>query len=146
MRVILFNQPPLAGPQLRHVILRGHGRAGTTAASRCTFGRVALSPKGLNVKLRCYAYRSGRAWEAVCVDFDIATFGDALDEVKASLATCIYMHLAEIEALPVADRRHLLKRRSPWYVRAKLSLVTWLRGNARRVFRFTLRSQGPSHP
>ena len=88
-------------------------------------------------------------WEAICVAFDIATFGDSLDEVKASLATCIKMYLEEIEALPIADRRHLLKRRSPWYVRAKLALMTWLsglRGNARRVLQFTLRWQAPSHP
>ena len=104
---------------------------------------------GLNVTLRCYAYRSGRVWEAICVDLDIATFGDSLDEVKASLATCIKMHLEEAEALPIADRRHLLKRRSPWYVRARLALMTWLSGlrsNARRVLQFTLRSQAPSHP
>lgn len=118
--------------------------AGTRTESRCTFGEV-----GLNVTLRCYAYRSGRVWQAICVDLDIATFGDSLDEVRASLATCIEMHLEEVEALPIADRQHLLKRRSPWYVRAKLALMMWLSGlrsNARRVLQFTLRSQAPSHP
>ena len=103
----------------------------------------------MNTALRCYAYRSGPVWEAICVDLDIATFGDSLEEVKASLATCIEMHLEEVEALPAADRERLLNRRSPWYVRTKLSLLTWLtriRGNAHRALQFTLRSQAASHP
>ena len=44
------------------------------------------------------------------------------------------MHLEEVEALPVADRG-LLRRPSPWYVRTRLALRTWLsrfRGNAHR--------------
>ena len=80
----------------------------------------------MNATLHWYAYRSGPAWEAICVDLDIATFGDSLDEVKAALATCIEMHLEEVEALPAADRRRLLNRPSPWYVRGKLALMTWL--------------------
>ena len=94
----------------------------------------------MNATLRCcYAYRSGPVWEAICVDLDIATFGDSLDEVKASLAACIDMHLEDVDALPAADRQRLL-RRSPWYVRAKLVLLTLLsglRGNAHRALRFT---------
>ena len=96
----------------------------------------------MNVALRCcYAYRSGPVWEAICVDLDIATFGDSLDEVKASLAACIDMHLEDVDALPAADRRRLLRRGSPWYVRAKLVLLTLLsglRGNAHRALRFRL--------
>ena len=96
----------------------------------------------MDAALRCYAYRSGSVCEAICVDFDIATFGDSLDEVTASLATCIEMYLEDIEALSTADRQRLLKRRSPWHVRAKLALMTGLsdlRGNAHRALRFTLR-------
>ena len=74
-------------------------------------------------------------WEAICVDLDVGTFGDSLEEVKASLATCIEMHLEEAAALPIADQGRLLGRRSPWYVRTKLALRTWLsrcRGGAHR--------------
>lgn len=103
----------------------------------------------MKLALRCYAYRSGRVWEAICVDLDIATFADSLDEVKASLATCIKMHMEDVEAMPVADRERLLKRRSPWYVRTKLALMTWLSdlgGNTHRALPFTLPSQAASHP
>lgn len=103
----------------------------------------------MNAALRCYAYRSGPVWEAICVDLDIATFGDSLEEVKASLATCIEMHMEDVDALPAADRQRLLQRRSPWYVRAKLALMAALsdlRGNAHRALQFTLRSQAASHP
>ena len=97
----------------------------------------------MNATLRCcYAYRSGPVWEAICVDLDIATFGDSLDEVRASLATCLDMHLEDVEALPAADRQRLLRRGSPWYVRAKLVLMTLLsglRGNAHCALRFTVR-------
>lgn len=99
--------------------------------------------------MRCYAYRSGPVWEAICVNFDIATFGASLDEVKASLAVCIEMYLEDVETLPTADRQRLLKRRSPWYVRAKLALMTrlsGLRGNASRFLLFSLRSRFPLHP
>ena len=74
-------------------------------------------------------------WEAICVDLDVATFGDSLEEVKASLAACIEMHLEEAAALPIADQRRLLRRRSPWFVRTRLALRTWLsrfRGGAHR--------------
>ena len=29
----------------------------------------------MSLALRCYAYRDGETWEAICVDLDIATFG-----------------------------------------------------------------------
>ena len=78
--------------------------------------------------LRCYAYRDGQGWEAICVDLDIATFAASLDEVKASLATCIDMYLGRVAELPAEERRRFLKRRSPWHLRAKLALMTWLSG------------------
>ena len=102
-----------------------------------------------NTALRCYAYRSGPVWEAICVALDIATFGDSLEEVKASLATGIEMHMEEGEAMSAADRERLLKRRSPWHVRTKLALMTWLsdlRGNAHRALQFTLQSRAASPP
>ena len=88
--------------------------------SRCSLdmrrGRLQSdlnSKVAMNATLRCcYAYRSGPVWEAICVDLDIATFGDSLDEVRASLATCIDMHLEDVDALPAADRQRLLRRSS----------------------------------
>ena len=103
----------------------------------------------MSLTLRCYAYRSGRKWEAICVDLDIAAFGDSLDEVKRSLATGIELHLEGVEELPAEEQRRFLTRRSPWHVRAKLAFTTWLSRlprNPRRSLQFTLRSRVPLHP
>ena len=49
-----------------------------------------------------------------------------LDEVKASLATCIELYLEGVNELPAEERPRLLTRRTPWHVRAKLALMTRL--------------------
>ena len=86
------------------------------------------------LSLRCYAYAKDGTWQAICVDLDIATFAESLDEVKASLATCIEMYLEGIDELPVEDRRRLLTGKTPWPVRAKLATLAWLsRLRLRRV-------------
>ena len=82
----------------------------------------------MTLELRCYAYRDGQSWEAICVDLDIATFADSLEEVKASLATCIDMYLKRVSELPAEEQRRFLTRRSPWHLRAKLAFVTWMSG------------------
>lgn len=99
--------------------------------------------------LRCYAYRTDRVWEAICVDFDIATFGDSLDAVKESLVTCIELYLEEIEELPATEQRRFLTRRAPWHVRARLAVMTRLGGlrcNTRRSLQFALRVANPMPP
>lgn len=104
---------------------------------------------GATLALRCYAHGNGDSWEAICVDLDVATFGPSLDEVKASLLDCIEMYLEGVRDLPVEERRHFLARRSPWHVRAKLAIMTWvsgLRQGARKARQFTLHSQASVHP
>ena len=98
--------------------------------------------------LRCYAYRDGQGWEAICVDLDIATFAASLDEVKASLTTCIEMYLERVAELPVDEQPYLPARRSPWHLRVKLSnatLMSWLRGDAGRSRGFTFQSMVAGH-
>ena len=98
--------------------------------------------------LRCYGFQSDEQWEAICTDLDVATFAGSLDEVKASLATCIELYLEGVNELPAAERPRLLTRRAPWQVRAKLAIMTRLSRlhPARRFLQFTLRSRVPAHP
>ena len=102
----------------------------------------------MSLALRCYAYRDGETWEAICVDLDIATFAATLDEVKASLAACIEMYLEGIDELPVEERRRFLTRKAPWHVRTKLATMAWLskrRNDTRHPLQFTLQSRIPAH-
>ena len=100
----------------------------------------------MTLELRCYAYRDGQGWEAICVDLDLATFADSRDEVQESLAACIEMYLERVAELPVDEQSRFLVRKSPWHLRAKLALMTWfsgLRGSADGSWGFTFESQLP---
>ena len=123
-------------------------RTVTLAATEHGVGHSAPADTRLDLALRCYAYRDGDTWEAVCVDFDIATFAPSLDEVKASLVTCIELFLEGVAEAPPEDRRLLLRRRSPWHLRLRLATLTWLsrlRTDARQALQFTLNSSDPAH-
>ena len=76
--------------------------------------------------LRCYAYRRGQRWHAICTDLDIAVDGGSLRATVASLETAIDMYLEGVAELPAAERRRFLTRRAPWRVRASLAVWTWL--------------------
>lgn len=80
------------------------------------------------MNLRCYAYGSGRSWEAICVDFDIAVFGRSPGDARSSLETGIELYLEEVAAATPQDRRYLLNRRSPWRLRTKLRFRAWTNG------------------
>ena len=101
----------------------------------------------MSLKFRCYSYGNGENWEAVCVDLDIAVFGASANEVEEALDRCIQMYLERVADLPPEERRRFLTRKSPWYVRFKLALMTWLyslRGTGDRSREFTLRPQIPA--
>ena len=76
-----------------------------------------------NMELRCYAYRRGEVWEAICTDLDVAVFGPSVEHVKRSLAEAIDLHLAAVVGLPDEDRQAMLSRRAPWHVRFALELL-----------------------
>ena len=123
-------------------------RTETLDALDRSIDQAARSDTEVILTLQCYAYRDGDTWEAICVDFDIATFASSLDEVKASLVTCIELFLEGVAEAPPEDRRLLLRRRSPWLLRAKLATLTWLsrlRNDAHRALQFTLQSSVPAH-
>ena len=98
--------------------------------------------------LRCYAYGNGNGWEAICTDLDIAVDGASLEDVKASLATCVELYLEGVAESPPEERSRLLARRSPWGVRAKLASLTWLDGILNLNSRppgFVLQSRAPAN-
>ena len=85
-------------------------------------------------RCRCYAYGRGTEWQAICIDFDIAVHGSSSEEAKRSLGVGIGLFLESVADLPSGDRRHLLRRRSPWRVRAWLAsgaLLSRWAGHAR---------------
>ena len=109
-------------------------------------GASRLDREGSPLNLRCYAFNSERSWEAICVDFDIAVFESSLVEVQSSLNTGIELYLEEVADANAEDRRYLLSRRSPWYVRANLRFRVWADGlfaGAGGFRRFTLRPRLP---
>ena len=123
-------------------------RVETLVALDHSIDRAARSDTEETLTLHCYAFREGDTWEAICVDLDIATFAPSLDEVKTSLVTCIELFLEGVAEVSPEDRRLLLRRRSPWHLRAKLAALTWLsrlRNDARHALQFTLHSSVPAH-
>jgi hypothetical protein len=70
--------------------------------------------------LFCVARVHGGAWEAFCLDLDLAVQGRSFDEVKDQLehAVADYVESAMAEAEPA--RTQLLNRRAPFSVR-----LTW---------------------
>ncbi len=67
--------------------------------------------------LICVAHGHEGAWEALCLDFDLAVQGRSLSEVRNSLENAIndYVDAARAEAEPA--RSKLLNRRAPFAVR-----------------------------
>ena len=76
------------------------------------------------MELRCYAYRRGDVWEAICTDLDVATFGPSQAEVERLLAEAIELHLECIADFPEEDRQAMLARRAPRHVRFGLELLS----------------------
>ena len=77
------------------------------------------------MELRCYAYRRGDVWEAICTDLDVAVFGPSHKHVTRSLAEAIDLHLETVVGLPDKECQAMLTRRAPWHVRCALEL--WAR-------------------
>lgn len=104
--------------------------AAQTANRRC--GRMDAMQDDSAMELRCYAYRRGDVWEAICTDLDVATFGPSQEEVKRLLAEAIELHLECVADLPDEDRQAMLARRAPWHVRFGLEFLCRLHDFRRR--------------
>lgn len=74
--------------------------------------------------LRCFAERKDGAWQAFCLDFDLAAQGESFDEVKAKLESMIAEYV--YDALAGDDRDHaeqFLSRRAPFALWARFYLI-----------------------
>lgn len=76
--------------------------------------------------LRCYAYGRGSAWQAICVDLDVAVDGTSFGEVKDSLRTSVELFLSAVADLSLEDQREVLSRTTPLYIRVKLATLARL--------------------
>ena len=112
------------------------------------FQREAMGAH-VSLTFQCYVYGSGRYWEAICVDLDIAVSGASAREAEEALGACIDMYLERVAELSPDERRRFLTRRSPWHVRARLAFMTLLqglRGGAARSRGYTLHPHVPALP
>lgn len=66
-----------------------------------------------------YCYASGRegAWEAICLDLDIAVQGRTFEEVSVLLREAIGLYLETVDELPESERAAFLSRPVPFWTR-----------------------------
>ncbi len=69
--------------------------------------------------LRCYAEGRNGAWEAICLDLDIAVQESSFEAVFHALSEAIALHLEAVTALPKDERAHLLDRPAPFLLRLR---------------------------
>ncbi len=69
-------------------------------------------------RLTCMAQGHGDAWEAICLDLDIAVQGESFNDVKRALEDAIASYLEAARREDPQTRQRLLARRAPLSVRA----------------------------
>ena len=69
--------------------------------------------------LHCYAEGRDGAWEAFCLDLDLAVQGETFEEVYHSLAKAIELYVDSVSDLPERDRTRLLNRPAPLSLRLR---------------------------
>ncbi|WP_156971076.1 hypothetical protein [Beijerinckia mobilis] len=69
--------------------------------------------------LLCFAHGHGTAWEAICLDLDIAVQGHSADEVFNLLKDSISDYLKAANDEPSPAREKLLNRKAPFFVRVR---------------------------
>jgi hypothetical protein len=67
----------------------------------------------------CFAHGHEGAWEAICLDYDIAVAGRSFEEVKAVLGRAIATYVEDALKEDERTRRVLLNRRAPLHVRLR---------------------------
>lgn len=63
--------------------------------------------------LHCHASGREGAWEAVCLDFDVAVQGRNFDDVSSLLQEAIALYLQTVNDMPEAERSAFLERAVP---------------------------------
>lgn len=72
---------------------------------------------------RCYIYGKDSDWEAICTDLDISVQGGSSEEAQLLLKEAVAGFLEVLEEESADDRRRLLNRKSPIWLR--VSLYVW---------------------
>lgn len=67
--------------------------------------------------LYCYASGHDDAWEAICLDLDIAVQGKSFEDVSTLLQEAIALYVQTVSELPEAERAGLLQRSVPFSTR-----------------------------
>jgi hypothetical protein len=76
--------------------------------------------------LRGYAHGRAGAWEAICLDLDIAVQGRSFEDVRTRLDEAVASYIEDAEKEAPADAARLLKRRSP--LTAQLRMLAIMAG------------------
>ena len=71
----------------------------------------------------CYAWGKPGAWEALCVDYDIAVQGENLEQVRLELADAVSTFLDYVASLPAPEQAAFLTRKAPRLLRWRLALL-----------------------
>ena len=79
----------------------------------------------------CFAHGREGAWEAICLDYDIAVAGRSFEEVKTLLERAIATYVEDAMNEDERTRCALLNRRAPFHVRAR-HIVRFLSAALRR--------------
>ncbi len=95
--------------------------------------------------LFCYASGREGAWEAICLNLDIAVQGASFEEASALLQEAIALYLQTVSELPEAERKALLSRPAPFWTRLGFAVEAFwstLRAKAdgERKHQFTMAS------
>lgn len=73
-------------------------------------------------KLHCLALGSDGAWEAICLDLDLAVQGRSFEEASAALRQAIDLYLEHVATLPTAERTRFMARRVPLLMRLRFAV------------------------
>ena len=71
--------------------------------------------------VHCMAEGTQGQWEAICLNFDIAVQGDTFEEVYHSLDEAVRSYLETVHTYPEDDKRRLLSRSVPLWLRLKFA-------------------------
>lgn len=92
------------------------------------------TPRG-ECKLHCLAVGADGAWEAICLDLDIAAQGRSFEEASEGLRQAIDLYLDHVATIPVDERSHFLSRRVPFLIRLRFALKAFALALARDTAR-----------
>lgn len=71
--------------------------------------------------LRCLAEQHDGAWEALCVDLDLAVQGDSFEQVYRDLAAAVAQYIDHVRTLPTSEQQRLLRRKAPLALRLRFA-------------------------